>query len=591
MEKTSSPYIPVGCSFLTQPVGSEPIFIPESITDDQRMFADSTRQFVEREVLPHIEELEKMPEGEMARVLRKSGEAGMLLIEIPEAYGGLDLDKATVLLVSEQISRYGSFGTSYGAHTTIGTMPTVYFGNEDQKSRYLPKLATGEMLAAYALTEPGSGSDALGAKTRATLSEDGKAYILNGSKIWITNGGFADLFTVFAKVDGEHFTAFLVERGFGGVTAAAEEKKMGLKGCSTTEIQLENVRVPVENVLGEVGRGHKIAFNILNLGRFKLGSGAVGASKYMLETGIKYANQRHQFKRPIASFGAIQKKIAEMAVGIFAGEAMAFRVAGAMDALMAAQGEEKSTLATAEEFAVECSILKVYGSELLHFVTDETLQIHGGYGFAAEYQVERTYRDNRVNRIFEGTNEINRMLIPSMVLKRTMKGLTPLFDAVATANAAVEAGPAALPSPLDGPVALELALTRAARHITLVVANHAIQKYMATLRDEQQLLMELADLITAIYAMDSTVTRVLRLHHEDKARKIHDDLARIFCVETYRTVLHRVESLVGSVAEGDVFDELMSKIATLTLKPVANLIGLKREVAAHFIERERYNLS
>jgi alkylation response protein AidB-like acyl-CoA dehydrogenase len=582
---------PKGCSFLVQPVCSEHIFTVEAVSEDQQMFAAAASEFMEREVLPQADALEKMPEGKLANIIRKAGAAGLLMAEIPEAYGGLDLDKVSILLVVEQSGRYGAYGAAVGAHTTIGTLPIVFFGNDAQKQRYLPKLATGEMLAAYALTEPGSGSDALGAKTTARLSEDGKHWILNGQKIWITNAGFADLFTVFAKIDGEHFTAFLVERSTPGFSVGEEEHKMGLKGSSTRQLFLEDVKVPVENLLGQAGQGHKIAFNILNFGRFKLGAGAVGASRYTFETAVRYANDRHQFKRPISSFGAIQKKIAEMATLIFAGESMSYRVAGAMDAVMHGlnAADADTVLAAVEEFAAECSILKVFGSEMLHVIADEAVQIHGGMGYSAEYAVERTYRDNRVNRIFEGTNEINRLLIPGMVLKRAMKGELDLFPQVQAMEDALSSPPLTL-DPLADDLARAKFLTQQAKNIILLIMNTAIQKYMMALRDQQQVLLSLADLITALFSLDSTTTRIHQLDAANKRADIHNLLLRAHVSQTFTQILRIAEDLAPTLAEGDALDELYKKISHFSVRPSVDLVKLKRSIAAFFIERGKYTL-
>jgi alkylation response protein AidB-like acyl-CoA dehydrogenase len=436
----------LGAAFLIDPVPEDP-FTPEDFSDEQRAMARTAEEFIDREVVPRLAEIEEKQEGVVPSLLHRAGELGLLAIEVPESYGGLGFDKATALLISERAAKVASFSVSWGAHTGIGTLPIVYYGTEDQKRRYLPRLASGEWLAAYALTEPGSGSDALAAKTLAR--REGDVWVLSGTKQFITNAGFADLFTVFAQVDGEKFTAFLVERTDPGVSTGHEEQKLGIRGSSTRPLLLDAARIPADRLLGEVGRGHKIAFNILNVGRFKLGGGALGAARDCLRLAVEYGSGRQQFGRPIVEFGMVQRKLADMGTRLYVAEAIAYRTAGLLDAAIAelpALGTDRDAglRAVLEEYTVECSIVKVFGTECLDFVADESLQILGGYGFLKDYPVERHYRDSRINRIFEGTNEINRLIIPATVLKRAAQGKLPYFEWVERVKREVEAGTAAL---------------------------------------------------------------------------------------------------------------------------------------------------
>src|SRR6266404_1599696 len=460
-----------GGAFLIESRAPEDIFTPEDFTNEHRAIAKTTEEFFTKEVAPHLEEIHHQQHAVAAGILRKSAELGLTAVVIPEKFGGMEMDLTSMMVVAEGVARDGSYSAWHGAHTGIGTLPLLLFGNEQQKEKYLPRLAKAEMIAAYCLSEPQAGSDALAAKTRADLSPDGTHYILNGQKMWITNGGKADLYTVFAKVGGEKFTAFLVERNFPGVQPGAEEKKMGIKGSSTTAVYLDNVAVPVENVLGEIGRGHIIAFNILNLGRLKLGPFVVGGSKNVLSLSIKYAKERKAFGTTISQFGMIQHKLAEMAIRIFAAESMSYRVVGQIEALLEgfswSQPDASRTMMKAvEEFSAECSMIKVYASEVLDYVVDEGVQIHGGYGFHQDYAVERAYRDSRINRIFEGTNEINRLLIPGIMLKRAAKGTLPLVAAAQGVLAEVLGGPKSEDS-IEGPFADETKLARNAKKVAL----------------------------------------------------------------------------------------------------------------------------
>ncbi|TVR05208.1 MAG: acyl-CoA dehydrogenase [Deltaproteobacteria bacterium] len=586
---------PSGCAFLFHPVGTERVLTPEDFTDEQRLFARTAEEFMEREVVPHAEELERQVDGLMVDKLRKAGELGLLALDIPEEFGGLEVDKTTSMLTAEKLGTYASFSVSHGAHTGIGMLPLVFFGNQEQKARYLPRFATAEIIGAYALTEPGSGSDALGARCTAVPEKhDGRTfYRLNGTKMWITNAGFADLFTVFAKVDGEHFTAFLVEAGYEGVSTGAEEQKMGLKGSSTRLLVLEDVLVPEENVLGEVGRGHKIAFNILNVGRFKLGVGVLGAAKRTLGISVKYALERKQFGRPIGTFGAIREKLAQMQTRLYALESMCYRVAGYMDATidtLDSTSPEYTTqlMAAIEEFAVEDSIMKIFGSEVLDFCVDEGVQIHGGLGYSREYEVERLYRDSRINRIFEGTNEINRMLIPGILLKRSMKGEIQLFEVIQRVEEAVATDKPELPAWEADGLAQEGMLVEKSKEIGVWVANLAIQKHMADLKDQQELLMAIADIITVIYAMDSTVSRVLQHERAGSSRPVHHAMAQVLVAEGYAKVLQRAQDVLPSLAAGEKLKRRFAVLDKFSFRPTTDLVAARRAIADAVTELGRF---
>ncbi|GAB5601728.1 acyl-CoA dehydrogenase family protein [Thermus sp. FJN-A] len=557
----------------------ERIYTPEDFDESVREIARTTRTFVEREVLPL---LERMEHGELelnVPLMRKAGELGLLGIEVPEEYGGLDLPKVISTVVAEELAGSGGFSVTYGAHTSIGTLPLVYFGTEEQKRKYLPRLASGEWIAAYCLTEPGSGSDALSAKTRATLSEDGKHYVLNGVKQWISNAGFAHLFTVFAKVDGEHFTAFLVERDTPGLAFGPEEKKMGIKASSTRQVILEDVRVPVENVLGEVGKGHKIAFNVLNVGRYKLGAGAVGGAKKALELAAKYAKERHQFGRPIGRFGLIQQKLGEMASRVFAAESAVYRTVGLIDeALLGKKGPE-AVMAGIEEYAVEASIIKVLGSEVLDYVVDEGVQIHGGYGYSQEYPIERAYRDARINRIFEGTNEINRLLIPGMLLRRALKGQLPLFQA------AVKLQKELLEPSFEEPEDAELYQIQNLKKLALMVAGLAAQKYGQQVEEEQEVLGAVADILIDAYAAESALLRARRVGG------IALGMARLYLAQALDRAQVGALAVLPRLVEGDEARVVYSAARRLTKREPQDLVAWRREVAGAVLEREGYPLA
>ncbi len=582
-----------GGSFLIDELQPEDIYTPEDFNEEHLMIAKTTWDFVAGEVLPKVEEMEHKNFDVAVKLLKEAGELGLLGADIPEEYGGVGLDKISSSLITENIAKAGSFALSHGAHVGIGTLPIVYFGNEDQKKKYLPLLATGEKIAAYALTEPVSGSDALGAKTTAVLSEDGQYYLLNGAKQFITNAGFADVFVVYAKVDGEKFTAFIVEREYPGVSVGPEEKKMGIRGSSTRPLILEDAKVPVDNVLGEIGKGHVIAFNILNIGRYKLGIGTVGSSKRIIELATKYAKERKQFKLPIASFPLIQEKIADMAVSTFVNESMIYRTGGLIeDSLSVIEGNKENQgreiAKGIAEYAIEASINKVYGSESLDFVVDEGVQIHGGYGFIEEYEVERLYRDSRINRIFEGTNEINRLLIPGTLLKKALKGEIALLAAADRLQKELMSLMPLMPE--DTPLSQEKGMLDMAKKLTLMIAGLAVQKYQQKLEQEQEILRNVSDMIIELYAMESAILRTLKTLNKlgvDKAEhKL--DMTQIYVQEAFDRVSLIGKNTLAAMEEGDVLRTQLSIHKKLSRYTPINTNALKRKVAARVIEAEKY---
>lgn len=590
MATTAGQKVVKGGAFLIEEFSPRDVFTPEDFTEEQKMIARTTEEFVENEVVPNIEKLEHKDWDLTVRLLRKAGELGLLGIEIPEKYGGLDLDKVSSMLVSEKLGRYGSFAVSYGGHQGIGTWPIIYFGNEEQKAKYLPKLATGELISAYALTEPHAGSDALALKTRADLSGDGRHYILNGSKMWITNASFADIFIVFAKVDGDKMTAFIVERNSPGLSVGKEEPKMGIRGSSTCALSFENVPVPVENLLGEIGKGHKVAFNCLNLGRFKLSAGCIGGSKSALNDSIRYARERQQFGRPIASFGAIKRKIAEMAIRTWVGESMVYRTGGLIDAGIAAIDKEQpqQVLKAIEEYAVECSIMKVMGSEILGYVVDEMVQIYGGYGYSSEYPADRAYRDARINRIFEGTNEINRLIVFNMLMKRAMSGELELLAAARKLRDEITAPPEVRPD--FGLLAAERAMASAAKRIALFVAGSALERYREKIAEEQELIMSISDMVMEAYAIESALLRALKAAETQGAERswMPLEIARVYA----RAAMDRVELLareaLAAVAEGDTLRTMLAALRRLARREPYNTIAGRRRIAEALIEAGRF---
>ncbi|MDW7645406.1 MAG: acyl-CoA dehydrogenase family protein [Desulfuromonadales bacterium] len=583
-----------GGEFLVTEVTKDEVFTPEDFTDEQRAIGVTTEQFVANDIAPHIEEIDQQNFDLVVEGMRKAGELGLLMIDAPEEYGGLELDKATSMLVGEKISYAGSFSVAYAAHSGIGTLPLIYYGTAAQKEKYLEKIISGEWIAAYCLTEPESGSDALGARATATLSEDGQYYLLNGTKQFITNGGFAQLFTVFAKVDKEHFTAFLVERDFDGLVIGAEEKKLGIKGSSTTQIILDNCKVPVENVLGEIGKGHKIAFNVLNVGRFKLGAGVTGAAKMALAEGIRYANARKQFGKPIASFGAIQEKLANLTAATFASESLVYRLAGLLDNRLATLEKGVDNYYDLyqkgiEEYATECAISKVYCSEVLAEVVDEVVQIHGGYGFVSEYPAERYYRDERINRIFEGTNEVNRLLIPGMILRKAMKGELPLQK---EAMKALEGLMTPSFEEIDDslPFAREKVLLKNLKAVFLLLAGAAVQKYLMRLQDEQEILTAAADIAIEIFALESAVLRAEKslAKASDKRQELLNAVVKVCAFRTAEAVGTAARRGAFYVEEGDTLTMMLSGIRRYTRYDATGLLPAKRRLAEEAISAEKY---
>ena len=583
-----------GAEFLITAADKGDVFTPEDFSDEQRQIGDTTEQFVINEVLPHREEIEHHNLSLTVDLMKKCGELGLLMIDAPEEYGGLELDKATSMLAAEKLSQAGSFSVTYSAHTGIGTLPLVYYGTKDQKERYLEKIISGEWIAAYCLTEPGSGSDALGASASATLSADGKHYILNGTKQFITNGGIANLYTVFAKIDKQHFTGFLVERSTEGLSVGPEENKMGVRGSSTTQIILEDAKVPVENLLGEIGKGHKIAFNVLNVGRFKLGAGATGAAKTALTTGIKYANERKAFGVTIGTFGAIQEKIADMSAAVFASESVVYRLAGLIDDRLATVPKNtpdyyETYQQGIEEYSVECAIVKVLCSEMLADVVDAVVQIHGGYGFIQEYAAEGYYRDERINRIWEGTNEINRLLIPGIILRRAMKGEIPLQK---EAMKAFESLMSPSFEELDDtvPFAAEKALIASLKQSFLVLAGSGVQKFMDTIKDEQEILLAVADLAINIFAIESAVLRAEKItpNLSDNRKASVNAAVKVFAFNANEKAASAARRAAYFIEEGDSLTMLLAGIRRFTKYDATGLLKAKRQLAAASIEADKY---
>ncbi|PLX42601.1 MAG: acyl-CoA dehydrogenase [Deltaproteobacteria bacterium] len=567
-----------GGSFLVDESYPDAITTPEDFTSEQLMYAKTARDFMVNEVIPNSEKIEEKDLSFNHELMKKAGELGLLMGDVPEAYGGMGLDKTSCAIIAEHISGQGSFQTMVMAHTGIGTLPIVYYGTEAHKEKYLPGLATGELVGCYCLTEPSAGSDALGARTKAVLSDDGKSYILNGTKQFITNGGFADIFTIFAKIDGEKFTAFLLEKDTPGLSIGPEEHKMGIKGSSTTTVILEDAMVPVENVLGEIGEGHKIAFNILNIGRFKLGVGALGNAKIALSEALLYALERKQFNTPIAKFGAVGEKLASMYCGIYAAEAVSYRTAGLIDRLLDTSADRygEAALQSIEEYSVECAMVKVFCSETADYVFDEAIQIHGGYGFCSEYPAERYYRDNRIARLYEGTNEINRIVIGTMLLRKAAAGQLPLFAG------AEELAPA---KTAEGLLGEEKALVANLKKITTAVMGLAAGKLGKALSKEQSILLRIADMVTATFAAESAMLRALKdaAKRGESGAPLPLAAAKVTCENSMVEVEALARQCLVALGEEGAIDT----ISQLTNRKSADTISLTKAIAAKLIEAER----
>jgi alkylation response protein AidB-like acyl-CoA dehydrogenase len=579
-----------GGAFLIATTAPEDIFTPADVTDDQRLIGQTAAEFVAKEVVPMIPDLEKHKEGLMAQMLKKAGEIGLLGGGIPEAYGGSELDKISATILSEKISTYASFAVAFGGTTGIGTIPIVYFGTEEQKKKYLPRIATGEWLSSYCLSEPQAGSDALAVRARAVLSPDGKNWLLSGQKMWITNGGFADVYIVFAKVDGEKFSAFIVERGTPGFTVGAEENKMGIRGSSTVPLFFENAPVPKENLLHEIGRGHIVAFNTLNSGRLSLGVSSLGGSKRALEDASKYAKERVAFGKSISEFGLIKAKLGEMAIRTYALESMIYRTAGTIEAAVSTSGADKvkQAMQVLEEYAIESSISKVVGSETLDFCVDEGLQIFGGYGFHEDYPMARAYRDSRINRIFEGTNEINRMLIIQMLLKRAMAGVLPLIPAAKKLAEELLAGQSFEEAP-TGDLAEEERSLGQAKKVFLLAAGTAVEKFRDKLADNQEIVASLSNIVMDIYAVESSLRRAQKsAASRGTAASVMADATRAFTYDAMDRVEKEARTALAATSDGDTLATQLAALRRLAKHAPIDTIAIRRRVADAVLAQNRY---
>jgi butyryl-CoA dehydrogenase len=584
----------VGGNFLIEETNPHEVFTPEDFNDQHKLIEQTTEDFATQEIVPNADRIEHKDFAFSRELLKKAAGLGLTSVDIPEEYGGAEMDKVSSAIIADRIAKHGSFAVTFSAHVGIGTLPIVWFGTEEQKAKYLPRLASGDWVGAYALSESSSGSDAMNARTRAVLSADGKHYLLNGEKMWITNASFADLFVVFAKVDGEKFTAFLVERSFPGFSVGNEEHKLGIRGSSTCPLILNDCQVPVENVLGEIGKGATIAFNILNVGRFKLGAAAVGGARTCLANSIKWAKERKAFGKPIADFGMVREMIADIAVGIYAGEALVYRTVGMMDAATAdivkgSPDESKLIRKAIEEYAVECSIIKVWASEMFDMVVDNQVQIFGGYGFVEEYPAERAYRDSRVNRIFEGTNEINRLIITGWLLKRALSGQLPLLAAIKKLMEEVMAGPSFAEED-ERPLAPQRKLIANARKIGLMVAGAASQKYMQQIADHQEVMGAIADIVIEVFAMDSVLARTLKLVESqgEAASAVAVAITDVYLQSAFARVEAAAKKALADVAEGDMLRTQMTILRRLVKADPVNVIAAREKIAARVLEAGKY---
>jgi alkylation response protein AidB-like acyl-CoA dehydrogenase len=587
--------IAVGGEFLVVDTNPEDVFAPEEFSQEHKMIFSAAADFVKKEIQPHADRIEEKDEAFARHLFKMSGELGLNATDIAEEYGGEEMDKVSTCLVTEAMGGAPSFTAAHGAHTGIGTLPIVYFGTEDQKKKYLPKLATGEWVAAYCLTESNAGSDALNIQTTATLSEDGNAYVLNGEKIYITNGAWADVFIVYAKVDGDKFTGFIVERSFPGVSHGAEEKKMGIKGSSTTSVIFKDARVPMENLLFEIGKGHKIAFNILNIGRYKLCAGTVGGCKIAVGEAVKYANMREQFGKKISSFGMIKSKLADMCIRTYMAESLTYRLAAAIDDKLntlddAAKKSGAENAKAIEEYAVECSMAKVYGSECLDFCADEMVQIFGGNGYVSEYPAERMYRDSRINRIFEGTNEINRLLVPGTILKRAMQGRVPLLDAIQAVGEEIKAYAPDSVKPEGTSLGAQQHLVKMCKKIFLMSAGVAANKLLANLQEEQEVLGTMADMIIEIYAMESGLLRAQKFvdkKGEDKGA-LHIAAVKAYVNDALPKIVHGAKKMLVYVVDDETLGANLAAVDKLAAYQPIDTIGLRRLIAERVIKGKKY---
>jgi len=578
-----------GGAWLIEDAPADSVLTRERLNDEQQLIGRTAEEFVDNEVLPTLDRLEQKDWTWARTLVRRAGELGLLATDVPDAYGGIDVDKVSSVIVGEAVGRCASFATTFGAQTGLTITPILCFGTDDQKQRYLPRLVSGDIIGAYALSESGSGSDALGARARAIQQPDG-SYVLSGEKMWITNGGFADIFIVFAKIGGEHFSAFIVERGFPGVSTGREEHKLGLLGSSTTPLILQDAKVPAANLLGEIGKGHKIAFNTLNYGRLKLGAMCSGGARLAIEEAVRYASQRKQFGKPIASFGAIRHKLGEMIARQYAVEAMLYRTGGLIDGALAAGHAPAQILAALEEFAIEASILKVSSSETVDYILDENVQIHGGNGFVRDYPAERHYRDARVNRIFEGTNEINRLLIPGILARRAFKGGLPLIPAAKRLMDEIMAPPS-MESAGDAPLDAERRAVGAMKKVALMVLGTAMQTYGEKLADEQEVLLAAADIAIDVYASESALLRALRVADARSGQagtSLHDAAARVFINDAAVRVEASAKTALAAMASGDTLRTLLAALRRLLKVTPINTVELRRQLADAAVERRTY---